>query len=298
MGHPEPFNLKMIGIGNEQWGEVFPIHLELFTQALNEKHPDILVIGSSGPQASGEQFDYLWKENARIKVDLVDEHYYRPPDWFLENATRYDSYNRDWPAVFAGEYACYHQPEKKNSFYSALCEAAFLTGIERNADIVHLATYAPLFAHVDAWQWKPDMIWYDNLRSVKSANYYVQQLYSHYKGTTVFIPTLNNEKVTGQNGLYATVAMDENKNQLIIKIANVAKEKQLIELNIKGLNVELNDPGKQIILKGDLNIENTLNEPNLIVPEEKNIIITGEKPNLSLEAESFNVFVFELVNEK
>jgi alpha-L-arabinofuranosidase len=164
MGHPAPFGMKYIGIGNEQWGEVFPKHLAEFQKAIKAKYPEILIIGSSGPSADGEQFDYLWGEMKKLNIDLVDEHYYKDPKWFLANAGRYDNYSRKGPKVFAGEYACHVQPEKKNSFYAALCEAAFLTGLERNADVVHLATYAPLFAHVDAWQWKPDMIWFDNLR--------------------------------------------------------------------------------------------------------------------------------------
>lgn len=204
-------------------------------------------------------------------MDLVDEHYYRPPNWFLGNAGRYDNYNREWPAVFAGEYAC-HVPDQKNSFYSALCEAAFLTGIERNADIVHLATYTPLFAHVYAWQWKSDMICFDNLRSVKSAYYYVQ-LYCHYKGSSVFLPTIENENITGQKGLYATVAIDESKNQLIIKNANVAKQKQIVDLNIMDLKSKLTGSGKQILLKGEMNVENTLDQSNLIVPVEKNLSV-------------------------
>ncbi|HSM47069.1 MAG TPA: alpha-L-arabinofuranosidase C-terminal domain-containing protein, partial [Draconibacterium sp.] len=148
MGHPAPFGMKYIGIGNEQWGEVFPKHLEAFQKAIKEKYPEIQIIGSSGPYADGEQFDYLWGEMKKLDVELVDEHYYKDPNWFLANAGRYDNYSRKGPKVFAGEYACHVQPEKKNSFYSALCEAAFLTGIERNADVVRLATYAPLFAHV------------------------------------------------------------------------------------------------------------------------------------------------------
>ena len=120
----------------------------------------------------------------KLNVDLVDEHYYQSPEWFLSNAKRYDKYDRKGPKVFAGEYAC-HVPDRANSLYSALCEAAFMTGLERNADIVTMATYAPLFAHIKGWQWRPDMIWFDNLTSVKSANYYVQQLYSQNKGTNL-----------------------------------------------------------------------------------------------------------------
>lgn len=294
MGHPASFGLKYIGIGNEQWGEEFPKHLEAFQKAIKAKYPEIQIIGSSGPSAEGDQFEYLWGEMKRLNVELVDEHYYKDPKWFLSNAGRYDNYSRKGPKVFAGEYACHDYPEKKNSFYSALCEAAFLTGIERNVDVVKLATYAPLFAHVDAWQWKPDMIWYDNLRLVKSANYYVQQLYSTYKGTTVLSVKWNNENVIGQQGVYASVVIDENKNQLIIKIANVNKEAKTVsfELKQKGLPKELN--GKKILLKSDLKNENTLDSPFLVKPVESEISVNSTDFNVNLQPESFQVLVFNL----
>ena len=149
MGHPEPFNLKMIAIGNEQWGNLYTERLEPFIRAIRAKYPEIKIIGSSGPSPDGKDFDYLWEEMSRLGVDLVDEHYYRSPEWFLQNAERYDKYDRNGPKVFAGEYAC-HTKSKDNNFLSALSEAAFMTGLERNADIVHMCTYAPLFAHVDA----------------------------------------------------------------------------------------------------------------------------------------------------
>lgn len=292
MGHPEPFNMKMIGIGNEQWGEDFPNHLEQFMKAIYAKYPDMLVIGSSGPSADGEQFDYLWDEMKRLDVDLVDEHYYKDPEWFLNSADRYDSYDRKGPKVFAGEYACHDHPQKKNSFYSALCEAAFMTGLERNADVVHLATYAPLFAHVDAWQWKPDMIWFDNLRLVKSANYYVQQLYAHHKGTRAMDLTWNKENLTGQDGLYASSVIDDEKDQLIIKIVNTSKESKTVNFDFSKLKLDKNS-GKQITLMGDLEVENTLDNPDLIAPTEKAISISGTTLKAELEPESFHVFVLK-----
>ncbi len=124
MGHPAPFNLKLIAIGNEQWGPLYPERLELFVKAIRAKYPEIKIIGSSGPQSEGEDFDYLWPEMRRLKVDLVDEHFYRSPEWFLNGAKRYDSYDRQGPKVFAGEYAC-HSVNRENSFLTALCEAAF-----------------------------------------------------------------------------------------------------------------------------------------------------------------------------
>ena len=146
MGHPAPFNLKFIGIGNEQWGKEYPEHLEPFVKAIRKKYPDIKIVGSSGPDSEGEQFDYLWPEMKRLKADLVDEHFYRPEAWFLSQGARYDNYDRKGPKVFAGEYACHGKGKKWNHFHASLLEAAFMTGLERNADVVHMATYAPLFA--------------------------------------------------------------------------------------------------------------------------------------------------------
>ena len=163
MGHPEPFNLKYIGIGNEQWDALYPERLEPFIKAIRKAYPNIKIVGSSGPNSEGDQFDYLWPEMKRLGADLVDEHFYRPYDWFLSQGTRYDNYDRKGPKVFAGEYACHATGKKWNHYYASLLEAAFMTDLERNADIVHMATYAPLFAHVEGWQWRPDLFWYDNL---------------------------------------------------------------------------------------------------------------------------------------
>ena len=215
MGHPAPFNLKFIGIGNEQWGKEYPEHLEPFVKAIRKKYPDIKIVGSSGPNSEGEQFDYLWPEMKRLKADLVDEHFYRPEAWFLSQGARYDNYDRKGPKVFAGEYACHGKGKKWNHFHASLLEAAFMTGLERNADVVHMATYAPLFAHVEGWQWRPDMIWFDNLNSVRTVSYYVQQLFATHKGTNVLSLTMNKKPVTGaegQNGLFASAVCDKNKN--------------------------------------------------------------------------------------
>ena len=193
MGHPAPFNLKFIGIGNEQWGKEYPEHLEPFVKAIRKKYPDIKIVGSSGPDSEGEQFDYLWPEMKSLKADLVDEHFYRPEAWFLSQGARYDNYDRKGPKVFAGEYACHGKGKKWNHFHASLLEAAFMTGLERNADVVHLATYAPLFAHVDAWQWNPDLIWFDNLRMMRTPNYYVQQMYGMNAGTDVLSLKMDGE---------------------------------------------------------------------------------------------------------
>jgi len=294
MGHEAPFGLKMIAIGNEQWGPEYPERLVKFNEAIRAKYPEIKIIGSSGPSAEGKQFDYLWPEMKRLKVDLVDEHYYKSPEWFFTNARRYDNYDRTGPKVFAGEYASHDGRIKKNSFRAALSEAAFLTGIERNADVVHLATYAPLFAHVDGWQWRPDLIWFDNLRSVRSANWYVQQLYSHYKGTHVLSATLNKQTLGGENGLYASAVIDKTKNQVIVKIANNNTETKILNLDLSALAPKNLKNSKQIIFRADPEAENTLDQPNLAVPTEKSLTNTTNKIEVNLEAESFNLFIFDL----
>lgn len=295
MGHPEPFHLKMIGIGNEQWGTVYPERLELFVKAIRAKYPEIKIVGSSGPSAGGKEFDYLWPEMKRIGVDLVDEHYYMAPDWFFDNAARYDNYDRKGPKVFAGEYASHdHSTGKANNFLSALSEAAFMTGLERNADVVHLATYAPLFAHVDAWQWNPDLIWFDNLKVMRTPNYYVQQMYGMNAGTHVLSLLMNGQPVTGQDKLYATAALDQNTGEVILKIVNAASEAAQTQLNIAGLGKKRIVSGKQVYLHSDdLKTTNTM-EYESIVPRVRPFTISGKEIELDLPAYSFTVYRLQI----
>lgn len=299
MGHPEPFNLKYIGIGNEQWGKEYPERLEIFVKALRERHPEIKIIGSSGPDSEGKQFEYLWPEMTRLKVDLVDEHFYRPEKWFLSAGNRYDNYNRKGPKVFAGEYACHGANGKKwNHFNVALLEAAFMTNLERNADIVHMATYAPLFAHVEGWQWRPDMIWFDNLRSVRTCSYYVQQLYSHNKGTHVLPLTMDGKPVSGQDGqdgLFASSVWDKNSNTYIVKVINVSEVPQPITLNFQGLKKKSElTIGKVITFTtDDILKDNTVDEPENIIPKENNIAIEGNVLNTEIAAHTFAIYKFK-----
>ncbi len=179
MGHPTPFDLKMIGVGNEQWHQEYFDRYDLFYKAIKAKYPDMQIITTSGPQASDALFHFAWdKFRAGTPADIVDEHYYRPPQWFLENVDRYDRYDRTGPKVFAGEYAG-HDANRRNNQRSAMAEAAFITGLWRNAEVVTLAAYAPLFAKVGHVQWRPDLIWFDNTRSYGSPSYHVQAMYGH-----------------------------------------------------------------------------------------------------------------------
>ena len=298
MGHPAPFNLKLIGIGNEQWGKEYPEHLEPFVKAIRKKYPDIKIVGSSGPDSEGEQFDYLWPEMKSLKADLVDEHFYRPEAWFLSQGARYDNYDRKGPKVFAGEYACHGRGKKWNHFHASLLEAAFMTGLEGNADIVHMATYAPLFAHVEGWQWRPDMIWFDNLNSVCTVSYYVQQLFAAHKGTNVLSLTMNKKPVTGaegQNGLFASAVCDKNKNEIIVKVVNTSGKKQSLSLIFNGLKKKEVLSGARCIKLSSTGMDkdNTIENPLAIIPQETSLDVNGHTLNVDLEPVTFAVYILK-----
>jgi len=233
-------------------------------------------------------FEKGWKAMKEQKADLVDEHFYRPEAWFLATdearqrygncgALRYDSYDRKGPKVFAGEYACHGKGKKWNHYETSLYEAAFMTGLERNADVVEMATYAPLFAHVDGWQWRPDMIWYDNLRMFKSVSYYVQQMYAMNKGTHVLQLTTadpNNAKkqvpVAGQNGmdgLFASSVLDNAAGEVVIKVVNTSSQPQAVSINLHGMKGERTAQTLTLSWNGSMDDENTLDEPEKIVPK-------------------------------
>ena len=302
MGHPEPFNLKFLGVGNEQWdykdNPAFTKRLKIFIEAIRKVHPEIKLIGTTGPNSEGWDFDLLQPRMKELGCDLYDEHFYRNEQWFLNSGKRYDNYDRSKkaPKVFAGEYACHGKGKKWNHFETSLYEAAFMTDLERNADLVHMATYAPLFAHVEGWQWRPDMIWYDNTRMFKSVSYYVQQMYSTNKGTNVLKLTMNGQPVAGQegqNGLFASSVLDKNEGTIIVKVVNTSKTPQNVSINLNGLKGEL--AAETITLTyNDMDAENTLDNPNRIVPTKGNLTCAAGKKNTvindQLPAMAFRVY--------
>ncbi|MFC4852403.1 alpha-L-arabinofuranosidase C-terminal domain-containing protein [Actinophytocola glycyrrhizae] len=203
MGHPEPFGLTHLAVGNEEnLPDQFFSRFTRFRDAIEAEYPDITVIGNSGPDDTGGTFDRLWQLNRDAGVAMVDEHYYNSPTWFLQNNERYDSYDRQGPKVFLGEYA-----SQDNRFYNALSEAAYMTGLERNADVVRLASYAPLLANEDYVQWRPDMIWFNNHASWGSASYEAQRLFMNNVGdqvvpsTATGTPSQEDRPITGAVGL-------------------------------------------------------------------------------------------------
>ncbi|MDB5247304.1 MAG: alpha-L-arabinofuranosidase [Segetibacter sp.] len=293
MGHPAPFNLKILGIGNEQWDEQYIERYKEFVKVLKAKYPEIKLVSAAGPFPDGAAFNYAWKELKALNAEIIDEHYYANPAWFLKNAKRYDNYDRKGPKVFAGEYAAQSvaiaSPDNQNNWRCALAEAAFMTGLERNADVVHLASYAPLFAHVEGWQWTPDLIWFDNLRSYGTPNYYVQKMYGTNKGTSVVPITMNKEVMAGTDSLYASACIDKTTNELILKLVNTSGKSQSKSVVVDGVK-RLDAVGKMTVLQSnDLNKVNSLDEPMAISPKDSQVAVKGKKLNLSLAPYSFNV---------
>lgn len=177
LGHPEPFGLEYIGIGNEEVGEGFFSRYPLFYRAIKEKAPYIKVIGTSGPFCAGPEYERGWRSAREDGAELVDEHYYQSPEWFVANHHRYDDFPADDPRVFLGEYA-----SKANTWWNALAEASYMVGLERNARAVGMACYAPLLSNTDYCDWRPDMIWFDNHQMMRTPNYYVQKLFMEHQG--------------------------------------------------------------------------------------------------------------------
>lgn len=296
MGHPAPFNLKFLAVGNEQWDNLYYERLRPFVKAIKAKYPNIKLIGTSGPDSEGEMFEKGWKAMKEMKADLVDEHFYRNEHWFLSHGLRYEGYDRKGPKVFAGEYACHGKGKKWNHFETSLYEAAFMTDLERNADVVDMATYAPLFAHVDGWQWRPDMIWYDNTRMFKSVSYYVQQMYACNKGTNVLPLTMNGKSVAGQegqDGLFASAVVDKKKGEIIVKVANTSDKAQDVTLNLNGLKGSRSATATTL-QSDNMDAENTLDNPNLIRPVETTATCVSKKNktvlNDKLPAKSFRMY--------
>ena len=295
MGHPKPFNLKLLGVGNEQWDEQYIERYKVFAKALKQKYPAVQLISAAGPNPDGQRFEYAWKELRALNADLIDEHYYQNPQWFFNNASRYDNYSRTGPKVFAGEYASHGKeeaaPESKNTWISALSEAAFMTGLERNADVVRMASYAPLFAHVEAWQWRPDLIWYDNLRSVGTPNYYVQKLFSNFKGTDV-VPALTDGKIlAGTDSVYASAVINKPNGEVIIKMVNISSQPVSRTVNISGASSQQKQATLTSVASTQPLAYNTLDKQEIIAPSEKKIDINKDGTVVELQPMSVNVLV-------
>lgn len=275
MGHPEPFGMDYLSVGNEQWETQYldlRYRYERFEAAIHAKYPEIRLLGTAGPFMECSITEDAWKyyrEKAKENPNFsyaVDEHYYVSPQWLYDHVAMYDDYPRD-VAVFAGEYAA-HTEARENSMESALAEAALLTGIEKNADVVKLASYAPLFNRIGHSQWKPDMIWFDDREVYLTPNYYVQKLFANHRGSHTVL--LHDQDVElRKKGIYVSVSMDEDEN-IIVKTVNTTH--QNFELSLEDADgAAVSASGKQWTLQGTGEIPEGLPEKSVVAEQEVQI---------------------------
>ncbi|MCH5186319.1 MAG: carbohydrate binding domain-containing protein, partial [Oscillospiraceae bacterium] len=297
MGHPEPFDLEIIGIGNEQWqtnDNDWFTRYERFEAAIHEKYPDMKLVATSGPGVQDNNYYTAWSrirekaaENESFAY-VVDEHYYRTPDWFYSNINFYDSYPRD-VKVFAGEYASRRRnwvnDPAANTWETALSEAAYLTMVERNADVVYMASYAPLFARINYTQWSPDMIWFDDANSYGTPSYYVQKLYSNNMGDYTLKSTL--AAYGTETGVYSVASYDEESGDIILKIANSNGSEKTIPVEIEGF--ELNGTAEVNCIKAEPQEWNTIAAPQKVSPKTSVITDFVSNCDYTVPAYSFTV---------
>jgi alpha-N-arabinofuranosidase len=302
MGHPEPFKMRMIGVGNEQWGPQYIERYKVFAPAIKARYPDMQLIAATGSDATifpngKAEIEYLWSQWRQLKPEIVDEHFYRSPDWFPENAGLYDAYDRKGPRLFVGEYASQSvgvaSPDNRNNWKTALSEAAFMTGLERNADLVIMSCYAPLFGHKDGWQWTPNLIWFDNLRVYGTPNYYVQQAFSTHRGDVVLpvqltgAPTAANQ----QPRLYASASRDDKAGEVVLKVVNTQAEPASVTLQVKGAG-KMKATGTAITLSGGLTDENSLDNPKKVAPVTSSV--SGVGPEFTYTFKPYSLTVLRL----
>lgn len=292
-GHPEPFGLKYVGFGNENWGDHYWNGCRRIYKLMKEKHPEITLVFSANPIYGIPDFHKNWKTIRTEMPDaLLDEHYYRYPNWFYKKHRVYDKYPRTSAGVFAGEYASNMRLSAPNVFESALSEAAFLTGIERNSDLVKLSSYAPLFSLVDGAQWEHNMINFSPREVLKTTNYLVQYLYMNNLGNRIL-----EMEGSGKDKLYYSATADERF--VYIKVVNAAKKAKKLRLDLEGIFdgkdalAEFEGAQMQYLHSEDLQAKNNLTftgKPEMNVKIlKKRLKMEGQEIELVLPGQTFGV---------
>jgi alpha-L-arabinofuranosidase len=262
-GHPEPFGLKYLGVGNEDAiTPEFRERYQMIQDAVRAKYPDVVVIGTVGPSPEGRDFNAGWKIADELKVQMVDEHYYQQPGWFLDNLTRYDGYDRSRSKVYVGEYA-----SRGNAWSNALAEAAYLTGLERNGDVVHLASYAPLLAKIGNTQWNPDLIYFTNTGVFPTVNYQVQKLFSTNAGDRYVAADVTRTPAAGRGEALAVSAVrDTGSGDFVLKLVNVSPAAVRAAVELAGAPAFAPE-GTRTVLAGNPRDQNNQASPQTVAPQ-------------------------------
>ncbi|PNE23344.1 alpha-N-arabinofuranosidase [Mesotoga sp. Brook.08.YT.4.2.5.1] len=298
LGHPEPFNVKYIGIGNENWGTEYHDRFPMFRDAVKAKYPEIIIVFSGPPSYEGASFNRAWRWARENEVEILDEHMYAVPEWMLRNTDRYDKYDRSGPKVMLGEYAA-HAAGTRNTLQAAMAEAALMTGLERNSDVVIMAAYAPLFNRPGWSQWTPDLIWFDNTRVYGTPSYHVQKLFNENLGDVVIPSKLTDEnlEVIGYwfKSLYHVCEYDRETENLIIKIVNPWPEEKEVRVEI-GEPLEIEGQAEVILMTSDSVFdENTFQNPNKVLPKKYDLSGLSNKFTFTFAENSITILRLKAV---
>lgn len=267
-GHSEPFNLQYIGIGNEdKITPEFEERFKMIYETVKAKHPEIIIIGTSGPFHSGEDFNKGWEFANKLQVPIVDEHYYTDPAWFISNHHRYDSYKRNATQVYLGEYASWG-----NKMRNAIAEASYMTALERNGDVVRMSSYAPLLAKKGFTQWTTDLIFFDNVNICPTPNYYVQKMFSVNHGDLYFDNVIAQQQDTALSG---SCVQDSKTGDIILKLVNFGNMEKVMKINLSGFK-KIYPNAELTVISGDEEGENTFENPDLIKPVSKTYNVSKE----------------------
>lgn len=288
-GHTQPFNLQYIGIGNEdKITPEFEQRFSMIHNAIKAKYPEIVIIGTSGPFHSGEDFDKGWKLANDNKVAVVDEHYYVQPEWLITHQYRYDTYNRNAGKVYLGEYASWG-----NKLYNAIAEALFMVGLERNGDVVSMASYAPLFAKHNFTQWSTDMIFFDNSSYYLTPNYHVQKMFSVNKGDYYVDAVIT--KNNNDSSLAGSCLLNSETGDIIVKLVNAGKEAKMIKIDLSAFQ-SFNQTATKTVLAGQPDMANSFASKETIKPTTTSINIT-KKFEQSVEPMSLTIIKINTKNK-
>ncbi len=282
-GHPKPFNLKYIGIGNEDLiTEVFEERFTMIYKAVREKYPEVTVIGTVGPFYEGTDYDEGWKLATRLGVPMVDEHYYVAPGWFIHNQDYYDRYDRNKSKVYLGEYAA-HLPGRPSNLETALSEALYLTAVERNADVVSMTSYAPLLAKEGHTQWRPDLIYFNNEEVKPTVGYYTQQMYGQNAGNEYFDSTikLDSRRDDVKKRVGVSVVKDSVSGDFIVKLVNMLPVEVSAKIELEGVTF-VNPTAQKTVLTGSPKDEK-------VIPIKENMEVQGQGFAYTLPSYSFTV---------
>ena len=271
-GHPAPFGLKYLGVGNEDAiTPAFRERFKLIYDVLKAKHPEIVVVGTAGPFPAGEDFDNGWAFAREQGAPMVDEHYYMPPQWFWANLSRYERYDRAGAKVYVGEYAAHDGAQKRNTLRSALAEAAGLTSFERNGDVVRFASYAPLLARRGHTQWHPDMIYFDATSVYPTVNYQVQRLFGDNAGDTVLPAVL--EGVPAGVRLTSSVVRDSASGDVIVKVVNGEDRVLSAMVSLSGASAGERRLVSTVLTGANADVVNADGQPPAVFPATEEIAV-------------------------